>query len=122
MLFSRCIRALRRAAAVSGIALTATGLSAGAGPAAWAAAAPSAPSASGGSALAWGFNMWGQVGDGTDVDRDTPVRVCAPAERSPCTRFLGHAAAVSGGGIFSLALDQDSSVLGWGGQHLRPAR
>jgi alpha-tubulin suppressor-like RCC1 family protein len=113
MLFSRCIRVLRRAAAVSALTLAATAALPGAGAVAWAAGPD--PRATNGEVLGWGYNEYGQVGDGTTVDRTTPVRVCAPYSQTPCTRFLTHVAQVSAaGGRFSLGLGQDGSALSWG--------
>lgn len=57
-----------------------------------------------GTVWAWGFNEKGQVGDGTTVDRTTPVAVLSG------TTF----ASVAGGGYHSLALNDDGTVIGWG--------
>jgi alpha-tubulin suppressor-like RCC1 family protein len=59
-----------------------------------------------GTVWAWGFNEKGQVGDGTTVDRTTPVAVAALSG----TTF----ASVAGGGYHSLALKDDGTVMGWG--------
>lgn len=59
-----------------------------------------------GSVLAWGSNGYGQLGDGTTVDRDLPVRVKLPKG----TRVTEVAA----GDYYSLALTSSGSVLAWG--------
>lgn len=57
-----------------------------------------------GTALAWGGNGSGQLGDGT-----------ATASRAPILPLLpGAAAAVAAGASFSLALDADGGVWAWG--------
>ncbi|MFG2819837.1 CARDB domain-containing protein [Kitasatospora sp. NPDC048365] len=57
-----------------------------------------------GSAVGWGWNTSGQVGDGTTTQRSTPVRVCAVGESAPCTRFLEGATAIGGGSEFTTAV------------------
>ncbi len=59
-----------------------------------------------GRVLAWGWNFYGQVGDGTITDRPTPVLVHLPKG----TRVT----AVAPGDIFSLALTSRGHVLAWG--------
>jgi alpha-tubulin suppressor-like RCC1 family protein len=61
---------------------------------------------SGGRVLAWGYNNFGELGDGTTTDRSVPVEVPLPA----FARFV----AVSAGGGHSLALASDGSVFAWG--------
>jgi alpha-tubulin suppressor-like RCC1 family protein len=59
-----------------------------------------------GRVLAWGWNYYGQVGDGTTTDRPTPVLVHVP---------MGvRVTAVAPGDIFSLALTSRGHVLAWG--------
>ena len=53
---------------------------------------------------AWGNNYYGQLGDGTETMRTTPVRVGG----------LTGIVAVSGGGSHSLALKSDGTVWAWG--------
>ncbi|MCX4792117.1 MULTISPECIES: RCC1-like domain-containing protein [unclassified Streptomyces] len=67
-----------------------------------------------GTVLAWGDNAGGQLGDGTTMNRDTPVPVCAPGQTAPCTRFLAGVVAISAHGGHSMALLRDGSVLAWG--------
>ncbi|MEV5984906.1 Ig-like domain repeat protein [Streptomyces sp. NPDC052051] len=59
-----------------------------------------------GRVLAWGFNDHGQLGDGTTVNRSTPVEVHLPAGV--------RATAVAGGEVHSMALTSDGRVFAWG--------
>ncbi|WP_212960938.1 RCC1 domain-containing protein, partial [Salinispora arenicola] len=61
---------------------------------------------SAGTVLAWGRNFFGQLGDGTVVDRSTPIMVSLPAGVT--------ASAVAAGRIHSLALTTAGGVLAWG--------
>lgn len=61
-----------------------------------------------GTVWAWGWNGWGQLGDGTATDRNVPVKV-----------NIGDIIQVSAGGELlsgshSLALKSDGTVWGWG--------
>ncbi|NYT94742.1 Ig-like domain repeat protein [Salinispora sp. H7-4] len=56
--------------------------------------------------LAWGDNLYGQLGDGTRADRGTPVPVSLP----PGTTVTG----IATGDNHSLALTSTGTVLGWG--------
>ena len=66
-----------------------------------------------GTVFAWGLNSSGQLGDGTTT-HTAPVRVCAPGQTAPCTRFLRHVRAISAGSFQSLALRPNGTVLSWG--------
>jgi len=59
-----------------------------------------------GNVYAWGYNQFGQLGDGSTVDSPTPVRVLLPAGVT--------ATAVSEGLATSLALGSDGTVYAWG--------
>lgn len=67
-----------------------------------------------GTVLAWGNNGGGQLGDGTSANRTTPVRVCAPGQTAPCTRFLTHVHTIAAGRTHSLALGKDGTAFAWG--------
>jgi alpha-tubulin suppressor-like RCC1 family protein len=57
-----------------------------------------------GSVWAWGENQFGQIGDGTVVNRASPVPV----------RGVNKAIAVAAGAQYSLALLSNGTVMGWG--------
>ncbi len=56
--------------------------------------------------LAWGYNAFGQLGNGSATGSDTPVRVHLPPRAT--------VVAVSAGGGFSLALTAAGRILTWG--------
>jgi alpha-tubulin suppressor-like RCC1 family protein len=58
-----------------------------------------------GTVWAWGQNSSGKLGDGTTIDRSTPVQVSS----------LTSVIAISAGGGHNLALKSDGTVWGWGG-------
>ena len=62
-----------------------------------------------GTAWGWGYNVLGQLGDGTTTERDAPVQVCT-ASSTPLSGVI----AVSAGGLSSLALKADGTVWAWG--------
>ncbi len=57
-----------------------------------------------GTVWAWGYNAFGQLGDGTNTDRYTPVQVSG----------LSNIVALGGRGYHSLALASDGTVWSWG--------
>jgi hypothetical protein len=59
-----------------------------------------------GNVYAWGWNDYGQLGNGTTTDSDVPVEVHLPGGVA--------AVAVSGGDYASLALGSDGNVYAWG--------
>src|SRR5205085_4334406 len=58
----------------------------------------------GGAVATWGWNAWGQLGDGTTISRSTPVGIPG----------LTGVVAVAGGTGHSLALGSDGLVRSWG--------
>lgn len=64
-----------------------------------------------GTVRAWGANSAGQLGDGTNTDRETPVQVRDPADIST---FLNGVVAVSAGRSHTVALLSDGTVRTWG--------
>ena len=63
-----------------------------------------------GTIYAWGRNNYGQLGDGTNINRNTPVRVL----ESPDGPVFTGVIAVVAGGYHSLALKNDGSLWAWG--------
>jgi YD repeat-containing protein len=63
-----------------------------------------------GSVWGWGYNAFGEVGDGTTIQRNTPVQVIGPGGSGS----LGGITSVSAGGSFSTARKSDSTVWSWG--------
>ena len=68
-----------------------------------------------GNAYAWGYNQYGQLGDGTSTERYTPVRVKTP-DRSTYPDLPADFTylQVSAGYWHSLALGSDGNVYAWG--------
>ncbi|WP_050564968.1 RCC1 domain-containing protein [Salinispora oceanensis] len=64
---------------------------------------------SAGTALAWGDNVRGQLGDGTTTDSSTPVEVSLPAGTTVTT-----ITAIAAGRFHSLAVTSAGTALGWG--------
>ncbi|MBF0487186.1 MAG: hypothetical protein HQK98_03410 [Nitrospirae bacterium] len=58
-----------------------------------------------GTVWTWGYNVMGQLGDGTTTDRNTPVQV---------TGITGAVAAIGGGVMQTTALMGDGTVYAWG--------
>jgi alpha-tubulin suppressor-like RCC1 family protein len=71
-----------------------------------------------GTLLAWGLNLANQLGDGTAVNRNLPVNVCAVGATAPCTvaggNVLQGVVAVAGAGNGGFALTVTGSMLAWG--------
>ena len=61
-------------------------------------------------ALAWGRNNVGQLGDGSTADRHAPV----PVKGLDGVCYIKDLAAVDAGGSFSLGLKKDGTVWAWG--------
>ena len=59
-----------------------------------------------GQVLAWGYNLNGQLGNGTITNSSTPVQVSLPSGTT--------ATAIAGGYLHSLALTSSGHVLAWG--------
>ena len=60
--------------------------------------------------FAWGWNEFGQLGDGTNVNQNTPVLVLGP----DCPGFLDGIVSATAGYYRSYAVRDDGSVLTWG--------
>jgi alpha-tubulin suppressor-like RCC1 family protein len=64
-----------------------------------------------GTVLAWGYNRDGELGDGTNDDSPTPVRV---KDFHDPTGNLSGVEAIAAGSSHSLALKKDGTVWAWG--------
>jgi len=63
----------------------------------------------------WGFNTFGEVGNGqggTSVFQ--PVQVCDSGQAAPCTEFLSGVIATAAGAFHSVAVDNVGQVWTWG--------
>jgi alpha-tubulin suppressor-like RCC1 family protein len=73
---------------------------------------------SNGTVMAWGQNIYGDLGDGTSADTNVPTAVCAVGATPPCSAAAGNAlsgvTAISAGGFHALALLTDGTVVAWG--------
>ena len=63
-----------------------------------------------GTVLAWGDNKFGQVGDGTTVNRDRPVVV----------QGVRNAVAIAAGAYFSVVVLADGTAMEWGATYNNP--
>jgi len=83
------------------------------------------PEQDGGSLRCWGYNVYGQVGDGTTVNRNTPVvpRRIFPAPNVMPARWRQHAAnewliwALSAGWQVNVTLGGTAVAIALGGSH-----
>ena len=66
-----------------------------------------------GTAWAWGWNVYGQLGDNTTSNRYTPTRVLPPAGQGSAGTGLATAR-ISGGYYHSLAIGRDGNAYAWG--------
>lgn len=67
-----------------------------------------------GTVWAWGYNIFGALGNGSTLNQFAPAPVCAPTGTTPCTTYLSGIVAVSAGQYHSLALDSSGFVWAWG--------
>ena len=63
-----------------------------------------------GTTWAWGYNDYGQLGDGTEISRPTPTQVGNPTDSSQPFQV----AQISAGVIHSLAIDRSGAAWAWG--------
>ena len=68
----------------------------------------------GGTVYGWGYNGYGQVGDGTFVNQITPVQVRDGMSGIPLGSSVAPALQIAAGGNHSLALLSDGTVWAWG--------
>jgi len=62
----------------------------------------------------WGYNASGQLGDGTTVDRLTPVDVCATGALPPCVALLFGVSALTAGSSHTCAVSSTGGATCWG--------
>lgn len=67
--------------------------------------------AANGTVWAWGYNDIGQLGDGSNLSSNKPVQVKDQSGTAPLSGII----AIAAGNSFSLALKNDGTVWGWGG-------
>lgn len=68
-----------------------------------------------GTALGWGGNGWGQLGDGTNEFRVTPVALVDPSQP---LGFMTGVTAIRGGNAYSVASLSNGEARAWGVNHL----
>ena len=64
-----------------------------------------------GTVVSWGYNTYGQLGDGTTTDRSIPVKVKGPGGTGYLSSIIGISI---GAGYHSIALKNDNTVWAWG--------
>src|SRR5471032_1691785 len=64
-----------------------------------------------GTLLSWGSNQWGQLGDGTNIDRLSPVQVQVTA---PTSGTVSPWTVIAAGEYHTVALRADGSLWAWG--------
>jgi alpha-tubulin suppressor-like RCC1 family protein len=69
----------------------------------------------GGGVKCWGYNIDGELGDGTQVSKTTPVSVCATGSGASCTALTG-VSKLSAGVAHTCVITTPSSVKCWGDQ------
>jgi len=71
-----------------------------------------------GTVMAWGEDLYGDLGDGSTASSNVPVPVCAVGAAPPCSESRGNVlsgvTAVSAGSFHSLALLANGTVVAWG--------
>jgi alpha-tubulin suppressor-like RCC1 family protein len=71
-----------------------------------------------GTVAGWGYDGFGEVGDGATALKDTPTAVCAVGATPPCTAGNGNllqgVASVGAGVFFSVAVLDNGQVVTWG--------
>jgi alpha-tubulin suppressor-like RCC1 family protein len=71
-----------------------------------------------GTVVAWGYNSFGQLGDGTTTGPEK-CRGLACSTWAVPVEGLSDVTAIAAGGVHSLALRRDGTVLSWGGENNR---
>lgn len=64
-----------------------------------------------GTVWTWGNNNYGQIGDGTEIDKDEPVNISSIPGSALQGKFVKLIAA---GGAFSVAVTSDDRIYAWG--------
>ena len=62
----------------------------------------------------WGWNVYGQLGDGTKTDRHSPVQIGTDSDWTVISAGGGQAGGAAGGG-HTIALKTDGTLWAWGG-------
>lgn len=67
-----------------------------------------------GTVVSWGYNVGGELGDGTTATRTTPVKVCAPGATDCAANPLTGVVKVAAGNGISLAVLSNGTLVSWG--------